>query len=161
MEIITVWLPIDRQAIVDANGDYLRICTNVLFGEQAFRHAKSNRFYSYRLMVKAPINPITHCKEWMGVCHADEVFFMFGVGLAEPHKYHHQLIQMSKETIHAWTSFAKTGNIGKMDNVNWTDSFANNSTFVQYMYLDPNHYKMSTEHYKQVCEIFLKDKLLR
>ena len=99
----------------------------------------------------------------MGVCHFTDVYFMFGQDLKTPSKYNEADKAISRDMVNAWTSFANTGTIGKMNKTDWNIAFdfKNPDPYVQYMSLDPNNYKMSSDHDKEVCQIFLKSILLR
>ena len=162
--ILNHFSPNHRHAISDAFGDYFMACPTVLFGEYAHRHLPSNKFYSYRLMF-APTNIMTiaKCTGWMGVCHGTDIYFMFGQMLKNPNKFTKAEVEISRDMVNAWTSFASTGTIGKMSNTDWNVSFdsKNPNPYVQYMSLDPNNYKMSSNYYKEVCEIFLKPMIMR
>ena len=106
---------------------------------------------------------LANCTGWMGVCHGTDIYFMFGQMLKNPDKFTKAEVTISRDMVNAWTSFANTGTIGKIGNTDWKAAFESKDPYpyVQYMSLDPNNYKMSSDHDKEVCQIFFKPILMR
>jgi len=95
--------------------------------------------------------------EWMGVCHADELFYLFSI----PDQTMPDEMQLSDDIIRAWASFARTGHPGKMGVIEWEEAFnVKRSDFnAKYMALDPANYSMVSGAYRQVCDQFWKPKI--
>jgi carboxylesterase type B len=102
------------QAIAASLGDFLLTCPTINFGWWAAKWNKNNKVYAY-MLAKQPTysfwkksNP-----NWEGVCHAEELLYLFGVTKREswPEKKSWPLDdkQMSSEFIKSWASFATTG----------------------------------------------------
>jgi carboxylesterase type B len=68
--------------------------------------------------------------------------------------------KLSRDMIHSWTTFAKTGVPPKLDKAEWVEAIdrklANPS--VRYMDLDPLNYTIVEGFYKKTCDEFWKTK---
>ncbi len=147
----------------DAFGDPNIVCPTVLMGE-AVREAASkqkketkSRYYSYRLTqpLRSPF-PFGDCTGWKGVCHIEDVVYLFAVNASQPEDY-----KLSKEMLVAWTNFAKTGSPGKLgqQQVEWTEALSTTSHFTNHMNLDSKDFKMVPSYFKNVCNAFWKPKI--
>jgi len=67
-----------RQAVGYSFGDYHLTCPTVLFGSAYAQWSKANKAYAYRLTHPPTIPVFPLCHGWMGVCHGDDVLFVFG-----------------------------------------------------------------------------------
>ena len=97
---------------------------------------------------------------WMGVAHSSDLQYLFKV---EETKKDADLYQLSKDVIHAWTQFAKTGVPGKMGNVEWAEAVGGNKAVkdyrTRYMSLETKHFKMVDRFFEATCNGFWKPKL--
>jgi carboxylesterase type B len=68
--------------------------------------------------------------------------------------------KLSRDMIHSWATFAKTGVPPKLDKAEWVEAIdrtlANPS--VRYMDLDPLNYTIVEGFYKKTCDEFWKTK---
>ncbi|XP_027201001.1 cholinesterase-like [Dermatophagoides pteronyssinus] len=156
-----------RLTIADILGDYQNVCPTILFGEYYARAMKpfTKHFYSYRLMLPLSNGPWS-CQKWQGVCHVQDVIYLFYVPLNH-HLYTKQEIKLSNDMIKAWTLFAKNGNPGSLTTISkpnqpieWkmamTNSNYTNDDYVSFMSLDPNNYQMIENYFEEKCDKFWK-----
>nr|XP_027201000.1 cholinesterase-like [Dermatophagoides pteronyssinus] len=158
-----------RIIIADAFGDYHLVCPTMLFGEYFSRGLNSsiNTFYSYRLILPLSNGPLS-CKGWEGVCHGEDVVYLFHVPM-DPHTYTKQEIQLSNDMIYSWTKFAWTGHPNSLKNlddnqtVEWMEAInqKHKSESVSFMSLDSNHYQMITNFFQTKCDQFWKPILFK
>jgi len=147
--------------IGSAFGDYLTICPVILYGEQFFKHSTSgNRFYSWMLTRPASrhIAGMCNLNDWLGVCHADELFFLFTISWQTKQEDK----KLSADIIRSWAAFAKNANPGKVGDIQWTESLDPSGTYPStssFMALDYT-FKMVHGYYKDTCEAFWKDKIM-
>lgn len=116
----------------------------------------TSRFYSYRLMeYKA-----TMAAKWMGVTHAADLQYLFSLATT---KNDPELYQLSKDIIHAWTSFAKSGSPGKLGATSWEEAVGGNKAVkdyrTRYLSLEANKYKMVEHFFEATCDCFWKPKM--
>ncbi|KAH9403515.1 hypothetical protein TYRP_015410 [Tyrophagus putrescentiae] len=159
-----------RLAVSDAFGDYHLICPTVLYGEQFAKVTPTRRHYAYKVSLPTSIG-IMGCRGWMGVCHGEDVVYVFGVpvrvrGLI----FSEAEYRLSRDMILAWTNFAKTGVPGKVGGVaedgggnrttsaiTWTEALDQGT--VDYLNLDSNDYRMVKAAYRDKCDAFWKPKI--
>lgn len=147
--------------MADVWGDLHLTCPTVLFGEQFGKLSPGQHFYSYRL-VRPTLAPDFNCTGWKAVCHGEDIVYLFIIPYI---KSNPELSQLSRDMIHAWTSFAKTGQPGKLGDVEWTEAFERNSDHsisnpvTKHMSLDSVNYKMIPDFYKETCDVFWKPKI--
>ena len=152
-------------------GDYNLVCPTMLFAHQyALHSSESNKFYSYRL-VQPVTNGLYDCKPWMGVCHAMDLYYVFGKPIANSainSSYSVNDYKLSKDIIQAWTAFAKYGNLSdtKMgeSKVQWTEAFdwkqiKNGLQSHNLMWLDATNYKMVNGYFVDPCDSLYKKKI--
>lgn len=158
-----------RDALGDVFGDFHLVCPTMFFGEYAARGVatNNNRFYAYRLM--QPFHStVMRCTPTMGVCHAEELIYVFGHPLNEPNHTFivnnieytatKEEVQLSKDFIQTWTNFAKTGHIQSVGGVEWRqalDVHQVNSS-VGLMELQVPNYRMVDNYFKERCDGFWK-----
>ena len=113
------------------------------------------------------------CDEpWMGVCHADDLFYLFSI----PDQKTTEEDQLSRDMIKAWANFARHGSPGVMGGgrggkggVQWEEAFGNSLTLnstnladkyvTSHMTLDPLNYTMIDAFWKQSCDDFWREKI--
>ena len=110
-------------------------------------------------MVIAPLNMVSSCEDWMGVCHGDDIFYVFGLPFTNLSLYTDEQIQLSQDMMSAWTQFAKNGYVRHFGDGEWRFAFGEKG--IKHMNLDPNNYRMTLEHFTENCEKFLKPILFR
>lgn len=146
-----------RKVVGNAFGDANIGCPVILFGEQFARINPKNHYYSWRLMQTAGKHVMGACiQDWMGVCHADELFYLFMI----PEQKTESEKKLSKDMIQAWTQFATNATIAPIDgNVQWKTAFADNRFQTRFMALDSNNYRMVDGMYIKTCDSFWRTKI--
>lgn len=93
----------------------------------------------------------------MGVCHADELFYLFSI----PDQKTVEEKELSQDMIRAWANFAKRGNPGSMRTVQWSEAFerTRNDTVTRYMALDSANYTMVDGFYLPTCDNFWRPRI--
>ena len=94
------------KAIGIAVGDYYITCPTLLFGREVFRNSGTN-VYEYYFNSKFEDN--FFCSKWMGVCHTNDYFPMFGMPFYDPTHYNDREREISSEMISFLTEFARNG----------------------------------------------------
>ena len=98
------------RSISNSLGDYVLTCPAILFGELFAKTHKTNKAYAYYLTHKPAISAFPDCTGYMGVCHADDLVFLYGFPIAvRGISFTESDYKLSKDMIHIWTTFAKTG----------------------------------------------------
>ena len=98
------------RSISDSLGDYVLTCPTVLFGELFANSKKTNRAYAYRLTHTPGLHAFPQCNQFDGVCHADDLVFIYGFPIAvRGIAFNESDYKLSEDMIHVWTTFAKTG----------------------------------------------------
>ena len=92
----------------------------------------------------------------MGVCHGEDVVYLFGVAHTKANADDYQ---MSKAMIGAWTSFAKSGNPGKLGTTEWTEAVTASDPFTTHMNLDSKNFEMIKFIFHETCDVFWKPKI--
>ncbi|KAH7638858.1 Carboxylesterase 5A [Dermatophagoides farinae] len=158
-----------RRKMTDMFSDPVMNCPTYLFGQRlAMAMAKNssatnrNRFYSFRFDHHSPFMAFIGCEKWMGVCHAMDLPFTFGlpirkdiVKLAFTNKDRH----ISENVVRAWTRFAHTGNPEQMGDVEWPEFFGDNGKTMRQMAIDLKPHVFENE-YRDRCENFWINLLL-
>ncbi|CAG2178333.1 unnamed protein product, partial [Oppiella nova] len=106
-----------RQAFYAFYGDIDIKCPTYLTAKQyanyAIKSGSKNRVYFYELTYESKFAKFMGCDEHMGVCHASELEFVFGLPLWVDKPYpitHTQLdVDFSLYVMKLWTDFAKYG----------------------------------------------------
>ncbi|XP_015791293.1 acetylcholinesterase isoform X1 [Tetranychus urticae] len=105
-----------RQILSDFIGDSTFTCPLTLFSQLFVKNEGSAYFYVFD---HKPSN--SPWPNWMGVLHFDEVQFIFGVPLRQPHLYQSEEVEFSKRLMKTWVSFAKNGVPGNQMDVDWPE----------------------------------------
>ena len=158
--LIIAWY--SRKAISDAFGDYHLVCPTILFAEEVAKSASPNQLsYTYRLIQPLTSVRLFDCHGWMGVCHGEDYIYLFGLPLRFQDIFTKEETQLSIDMILAWTDFAKTGKISKINGVEWTESIVANDPYARIMELKSNDYKMIPNFFKEKCDQFWKPKIFQ
>lgn len=153
-----------RQAVGYAFGDYHQACPTILFGRQYALHSAANVF-SFRVARPPKVSVFPNCHGWMGVCHGDDVVFIYGFPIRLRGTVYDELdYQQSVDMIKAWTNFARHGRPGKVAGVEWIQALEKREGYaghVQHMSLDSTNYTMIYKFFQHSCEGFWAHKLLK
>lgn len=90
-------------------GDYWLTCPTYLFAKDISLWSSENQVYFYKLTHKAKVSAAGCYKSWTGVCHAEDIPFVFGYPLKSPQNYTEEDHQFTLLMLKIWTNFAKTG----------------------------------------------------
>nr|XP_027196472.1 cholinesterase 1-like [Dermatophagoides pteronyssinus] len=142
-----------RKMFSDMFGDLRFNCPVMLYGQQMARANPKNHFYAYRFDHRTLVSDRMHCYEWMGVCHASEILYVFSNSMLTLYPKDSQL---SIDIMNSWTNFAKTGNPSPIgSSLEWPEAFDDNqlssSSTMNWMILDIEH-RIEKDIYKDVCE---------
>ena len=159
IKLIFVWCI--RISIADVYGDYKVVCPTILFGEEVAKSRPTQQTYTYRLMQPLTSVQLFKCHGWMGVCHGEDYIYLFGLPLRFQDIFTKEETQLSIDMILAWTDFAKTGKISKINGVEWTESIVANDPYARIMELKANDYKMIPNFFKEKCDQFWKPKIFK
>ena len=97
-----------RKTIGIATGDYFLTCPTLLFAKEIYR--KSNfRSNVYEYYFNSKFEDNFFCSHWMGVCHTNDIFPMFGIPFLQPQDYNDREREISEQMIEFLTDFVKTG----------------------------------------------------
>ena len=136
----------------------------MLFVQLIAKKHPEKHYYAYHLD-KRSVLPLLGCRKWMGVCHAQDLVYVFGIpqrmrGIIDEDEYN-----LSTQVVKTWTSFAHTGFPGFLHghkhSVHWTpaiDTKGENPS-ASLINLDPNDYKMLPHFYNDVCNKFWQPKI--
>ena len=102
-----------------------------------------------------------HCHGWMGVCHGEDVIYLFGLPLRLRGFFTEEETQLSHDMVLTWAEFAKTGKISKIDGVEWNRAYTTKDPYVRLMELKAGNYKMVPDFFKEKCDTFWKPKIFK
>lgn len=142
-----------RKAVANALGDFALVCPTFLFGEAVGRQVatRGGHVYAYRLA-----HGDTLCRGWMGVCHGEDLPFVFGWPLADSslssYFFDDDDKALSRAMIRAWSDFAKTGRIGDVNGIKWEEAVDVDNDVIKHMELVPNSFRMVADHFKKNCQ---------
>ncbi|XP_071515946.1 acetylcholinesterase-like isoform X2 [Panulirus ornatus] len=104
---------LNQKAVADVVGDYFFICPSNLF---AYLYAEAGgKVYYYFFTHRTSINP---WGAWMGVLHADEIDYVFGLPLNRSLGYSEMEEQFSRDIMGYYKRFAATGRPVD-ESINW------------------------------------------
>lgn len=152
-----------REAVAAVFGDLYIVCPTVQFGKFYGLHNPNVNTYSYRLTRKANVfRYVFPCRGWTGVCHAEEITSVFGwpfYNFFSETVYNDDDRKFSREIIKAWSTFAKTGKMPKLNGAEWQQSLPERSdkANVQYLQLDYPQFQMVQDRYVDNCDRFFKE----
>lgn len=143
------------------------MCPTIFLGQYYAQHNPSKKAYAYRVVHPPKVSVFPTCKGWMGVCHGDDVVFLFGFPIRIRGVVYSEVdYQQAVDMITAWTNFAKTGSPGKVGGrVEWREAIDKTRLSVPsppvslFAFNAPNH-TMVDNYYVEVCDKFWKPKIL-
>jgi len=119
------------------------------------------KYYSFRVMQRPQRLGSSCVNPWMGVCHSEELFYLFSI----PQQVLESDKKLSQSMCRSWASFAWTGNPGYASNVRWTEAFRRDSPYglitnytTRFMRLEHDNYQMVDGYYDK-CEKFWLNRL--
>ncbi|KAI1290770.1 Acetylcholinesterase [Halotydeus destructor] len=127
-------------------GDMAFTCPVTTLADHLARRGKD--VYTYQFSQRALASP---WGQWMGVPHGDEYLYVFGYPLRYPDKYSGQDVELSKRMVHAWTHFAKTGQMAPQLGTEWPKF---DHVGRKYMTLKADRAVIGQNLHDNVCSIF-------
>ncbi|XP_054163954.1 uncharacterized protein LOC128961720 [Oppia nitens] len=101
-----------------AVGDYYLTCPTIEFAKQVYANSNGRaKVYQYYFNAKQQTN--FFCSKWMGVCHTNDIFPMFGQPFTQPDEYVDREREISDQMIRFITDFAKHGEPTAQRGVKW------------------------------------------
>ena len=102
---------------------------------------------------------LLECVGYMGVCHADDLVFLFGFPI-ELHGtvYSEEDYYLSLDMINAWSNFARYGQPGKFAGIEWEPTSSNSSARVLQIDVREKQH-MVDNHFVPVCENFWRQRI--
>lgn len=88
------------------------------------------------------------------VGHSMDPLYTFGVPLMYRQMFSASDVQLSRDMIRAWTSFARNGTTTSMGKAAWRQAF--DQSTIAFMSLDPNDYRMDSKYYSERCQQLMK-----
>ncbi|RWS23580.1 acetylcholinesterase-1-like protein [Leptotrombidium deliense] len=85
-------------------GDLFITCPSLSFAEEMTKLNKTVHFYVFNHK-----SPLVSQHPWIGVPHASEIPYVFGLPLRFPAQFSGKDIEVSKTVIRAWSAFATSG----------------------------------------------------
>lgn len=148
-----------------AYGDYMMISKVLLFGETIANKSKeefNRKCFAWVLTRPAAVHIASICngRDWLGVGHADELYFLFTI-LRQNNENDRQL---SVELCKAWSSFARSASPGPVCGTKWEEALEGNrnpkscKNSTRFMALDYQCKMVGKEHFEPITA-FWRDKL--
>lgn len=134
-----IWHPAIREAAVDyymgnisesdqkglrlaasrAIGDLMFTCPTHFFAQMFAKRTTSNNVYGYHNTYKSKYSYFCWGSDWAGVCHADELFMLFGDPIRRPQLYNGTDVAFAEKLIKDWTTYGKTGILPRQGQRYW------------------------------------------
>ena len=108
-----------RRTIGKSIGDFFIGCPTISFAKQIYsKNPESNIFQYYYNFKEGDPNKL-FCSHWMGVCHFNEIYSVFGVSYYDSDRYVDKERQVSDKMIDIFASFAKSGRPSAQESAEW------------------------------------------
>lgn len=108
-----------RLAASKAIGDLMFTCPTHFFAQMFAKRTTSNHVYGYHNTYKSRYSYFCWGSDWAGVCHADELFILFGDPIRRPQLYNGTDVAYAEKLIKDWTWYGKTGTLPKQGQRYW------------------------------------------
>lgn len=108
-----------RLAASRAIGDLMFTCPTHFFAQMFAKRSTSNNVYGYHNTYKSRYSYFCWGSEWAGVCHADELFMLFGDPIRRPQLYNGTDVSFAEMLIKDWTTYGKTGLLPRQGQRYW------------------------------------------
>jgi acetylcholinesterase len=99
-----------RRTIGIAIGDYLLGCPTIQFAKTLFKNDRKNsKVYQYYYNSKLGDPQKLICSKWMGACHCDDIWPVFGIPFSKFDSHLDRERDISAQMIDVFSHFSKTG----------------------------------------------------
>ncbi|CAG2116027.1 unnamed protein product [Medioppia subpectinata] len=115
-------------------GDFRLGCPNKLFARYIHSGQPNSRVYEYYYSAKFAAGDQLFCADWMGVCHFDDIYIVFGLPFQEYDRYGRPERHISAQMIETFTRFAWTGRPARLSGADWPQYYtiAGNTVIAPY-----------------------------
>ncbi|XP_071093823.1 acetylcholinesterase-like [Haliotis cracherodii] len=124
----------NRNAIDALMGDRYFTCPSVNVAESNVAVGGETFYYYYNHRASNEVWPA-----WMGVMHAAEIQFVFGMPLNNTLGYTAEEMRFSQRIMSYWTNFAKSGNPNGQGNRPWPKYTSSKREFLELVLREKNH----------------------
>ena len=93
-------------------------CPTILFGKILFEKEPNTKVYQYYFNSRAGADKL-FCAKWMGVCHFDDIYPLFGLPFIDYDKYLESERKVSLEMMEIFSSFVRTGRPNGQSSGEW------------------------------------------
>jgi carboxylesterase type B len=97
-----------RRTIGIAIGDWYIGCPTIQFAKTLFKNDRNSNVYQYYYNSKLGEEKLI-CSKWMGVCHANDIWPVFGIPFRQFDRHLDRERDISAQMIDFFSNFAKTG----------------------------------------------------
>ncbi|CAG2115452.1 unnamed protein product, partial [Medioppia subpectinata] len=111
-------------------GDYRVTCPTKLFARYIHSGHPKSRVYEYYYNAKSTAGHQLFCSDWMGVCHFDDIYPVFGLPFQEYDRYDRRERQTSAQMMDVFTEFARNGQPSKQSGADWRPYYTVNDNTV-------------------------------
>ncbi|CAG2118644.1 unnamed protein product, partial [Medioppia subpectinata] len=111
-------------------GDLWLTCPTKLFARYIHSGHPKSRVYEYYYNAKSTAGHQLFCSDWMGVCHFDDIYPVFGLPFQEYDRYDRRERQISAQMIDVFTEFARNGQPPKQSGADWRPYYTVNDNTV-------------------------------
>lgn len=108
-----------RLAASKAIGDLMFTCPTHFFAQMFAKKTTSNNVYGYHNTYKSKYSYFCWGSDWAGVCHADELFMLFGDPIRRPQLYNGTDVAFAENLIKDWTWYGKSGTLPRQGQRYW------------------------------------------
>ncbi|CAG2116353.1 unnamed protein product, partial [Medioppia subpectinata] len=153
-----------RKQVGVAIGDVVLGCPTILYGKAVHSGDPTARVYQYYYNTKSGDEKLL-CSKWMGVCHFNDIYPVFGLPLIDEHKYVERERQVSRQMIDILSTFARTGSPPAQSGAQWEPYYSIDGQTIGPYYEFTNEPKVGTNfglNLKHIeCEVLWKKHLIK
>ncbi|CAG2174446.1 unnamed protein product [Oppiella nova] len=132
------------QTIGRTFGDYLLACPTKLFARGIHKGSETSRVFEYYFNAKFTAGAQLFCSDWMGVCHFDDIYPVFGLPFQEYDRYGPKEREISGAMIKAFTTFAWEGKPADQSGAEWRQYYGLNDRVIAPYYEFTTEPKLKT-----------------
>lgn len=123
-----------RRTMGMAIGDYIIGCPTILFGKEVHSNSPASHVYQYYFNSRAGDPNKLFCSQWMGVCHFNDIYPVFGVPFYDSDRYVDEERRVSQQMIEIFSAFATTGRPPAQSSAEWQPFYTLNDNTIAPFY---------------------------
>ena len=108
-----------RHTMGIAIGDFFLACPTISFAKLIYSNDPESTIFQYLYNSKEGDPNKLFCSHWMGVCHYNDIYPVFGVPFYDSDRYVDKERQVSDKMIDIFASFAKSGHPSAQESAEW------------------------------------------